>query len=180
MRARRVFSTTLEEVLKFHEAFFPSHNQIVNCSLVSDESTGCLFFLKKTFTSVHTTHTSVDTKGQRVHFCSVAYTCVHERVCVYVCVCACAPRRGSLQPATRAWSHIGFTQGSLYGVETPFPSCLLTASCHNHQMPTDAQISGSQPPRPQHTHTLPMPGCGGSQRGIISHRGGAMLLQTLL
>lgn len=132
------------------------------------------FFFIKTITSVHITHTSVDTKGQRVHFCTVAYTCVHE------CVCLCTSER---QAATRAWSHIGFTQGSLYRVETPFPSCLLTASCHNHQMPTEAQISGSQPPRlppTPNTHTPLMPGCGGSQRGIISHRGGAMLLQTLL
>lgn len=102
---------------------FFAHNELTNASLANDEAkhiANSTFFLRKngTIIDIHIIHTSVNTNGQHVHGSNVR------------------PGRGRT---------LGFTQGSLYEVETHCPSCLLTASCHNHQMPTNTQISGSQP-----------------------------------
>lgn len=48
------------------------------------------------------------------------------------------------------------------------PPAATTTKC----LPTHKYPAPNPPPS--------VPGCGGSQRGIISHQGGAMLLQTLL
>lgn len=97
-----------------------------------------LFFLKENATLIHIIHTSVNTKEQHMH----------RSMCVFMNVCVCM-YTSARQSATRVWSPIGFTQGSLYEVETPLPFL----SSHR-QLP--------QPPNAyQHTNirlaTLPPP-----------------------
>lgn len=73
-------------------------------------------------------------------------------VCVYECASVRAPRQASFDFASRVWPHMGLTQGSLYKWRSPLPlpapppPRLLTASCHNHQMPPPMHT-------PTYTHT---------------------------
>lgn len=119
-----------------------------------------------------------------LHICEFIFALQRKCVCVFINVRACvrAPQQVilSLRPGCgHAWrSHRGvFINEEPPALPTSTPR-LLTASCHNHQMPL--------PPATPQTHALPhhhpppVPGCGGCQRGIVSHRGGAMLLRPLL
>lgn len=128
-------------------------------------------------------HTNTDIRLRQyktaVECAAFVYIVAVQHMCVFmnVPVCVCAPRQASLSLHPGCGLAWGSHRGVFINEKPPAPPCpcLLTASCHNHQMPPNTQIHRLPPPP-----TPPVPGCGGSQCGIISHRGGAMLLRPLL
>lgn len=80
----------------------------------------------------------------RVHRCSAAYVCVYE--CARICVRA--PRQASLSLHPGCGHAWGSHRGVFINEKPPAPPCpcLLTASCHNHQMPPNTQIHRLPPP----------------------------------
>lgn len=72
----------------------------------------------------------------------------HMRVFMNVPVCVRAPRQASLSLHPGCGHAWGSHRGVFINEKPPAPPCpcLLTASCHNHQMPPNTQIHRLPPP----------------------------------